>query len=71
MCKLEIGSRIPAAKLEQKVTASGLQVWVPVTGDQTWDAPIPATPYFDKNLSLRGAGLASGFYINMVHPGDR
>jgi len=61
--KLRIGSSIPVAELFQKVTDSGARVWVPVTSDQTWDAPLPATPYFNSNLSLRGKELASGFYI--------
>jgi hypothetical protein len=58
-----IGSRIPVAELSQKVTDSGVRVWVPVTSDQTWDAPVPTTPYFKHNLSLRGKELASGFYV--------
>jgi hypothetical protein len=67
-----IGSRIPTAQLSQKVTDSGLRVWVPVTSDQTWDAPLPATPYFRQNLSLRGKDLASGFYLRTTpHSGPR
>jgi hypothetical protein len=59
--KPRIGSRVPVAELVQKVTDSGLRVWVPVVSDQTWDAPLPATPYFHRDLRLRGKNLASGF----------
>jgi hypothetical protein len=59
--KLRIGSRVPVAELLQKVTDSGLRVWVPVVSDQTWDAPLPTTPYFRRDLRLRGKDLASGF----------
>jgi hypothetical protein len=59
--KLRIGSRVPVAELVQKVTDSGLRVWVPVISDQTWDAPLPTTPYFRRDLRLRGKDLASGF----------
>jgi len=62
--KPQIGSRIPVAELTQKVTASGLRVGVPVEGDKTWDAPLPATPYFNNNLRLRGKDLASGFCVS-------
>ncbi|MBU3584113.1 hypothetical protein ICN41_08960 [Polynucleobacter sp. 15G-AUS-farblos] len=45
---------IPQAVLEQKITHSGLSVWVPVNGQtQCWDGPLPCTPYFNENLSAR------------------
>ena len=59
--KRQIGSRIPVCELVPKVTDSGLRVWVPVASDQTWDAPLPATPYFRRDLRLRGNDLPSGF----------
>jgi hypothetical protein len=58
---------IKAASLERKVTTSGLVVFVPQTGDQCWDAPLPCTPYFDPDLRLRSQGkLASGFTVGSV-----
>jgi hypothetical protein len=66
--KQRIASRIPVPQLVQKVTDSGLRVWVPVAGYQTWDAPLPATPYFRRNLRLRGQDLASGFCLGTRQP---
>ena len=63
-----IGSRVPVPQLVQKATDFGLRVWVPVAGDQTGDAPLPATPYFRRDLRLRGQDLASGFCIGTRHP---
>jgi hypothetical protein len=61
--RTRIGSRIPIAKLVQKVTKSGLPVWAPADGSLTWDAPLPATPYFRRDLQLRGKDLGSGFCL--------
>jgi hypothetical protein len=61
--KRQIGSRVPVPELTQKVTDSGLRVWVPIYGDRTGDAPLPATPYFRRELRLRGPNLASGFCL--------
>ena len=43
----------PREPLTTFTTASGLQVYVPVEGDQIWDAPLPATPYPNPALRLR------------------
>ncbi len=54
----------PARQVPMKtmVTRSGLTVYVPVTGDQPWNSPLPATPYFSPLLRLREPGnLAGGF----------
>ncbi len=52
----------PAAALTAKHLPSGLVVYVPVEGDQCWDAPLPCTPYFNSDIRLRVPGkLASGF----------
>jgi hypothetical protein len=59
----QIGSRIPEYELVQRVTDSGLRVWVPVEGDRVGNAPLPATPYFRRELRLRGDGLRSGFCV--------
>ena len=61
--KRQIGSRIPKYELIQRATDSGLQVWVPVEGYQVGNAPLPATPYFRRDLRLRGDGLRSGFCV--------
>jgi len=51
--------------LEKRSTNSGLLVYTPVDGDQCWDAPLPCTPYFNKNLRLREKNnLASGFTVS-------
>jgi hypothetical protein len=56
------GQSVP---LQQKVTYSGLRVWVPVTGDQCWDAPLPCSPYLNEHLRLRRPDdLSSGFTVS-------
>lgn len=53
---------LPSATLIAKQTASGLTVYVPVKGDQCWDAPLPCTQYFSSDIRLRVPGkLESGF----------
>ncbi|TME43852.1 MAG: hypothetical protein E6I75_00930 [Chloroflexi bacterium] len=42
----------PREPLTTFTTASGIQVYVPVEGDQIWDAPLPATPYPNPALRL-------------------
>ena len=61
--KRQIGSKVPEYKLIQRVTDSGLQVWVPVEGDRVGNAALPATPYFRRDLRLRGDSLRSGFCV--------
>lgn len=55
---------IPHAILEEKITRSGLSVWVPVNGQtQCWDGPLPCTPYFNENLIVRdGAALVPSIF---------
>ena len=46
-------------------TSSGLMVYVPESGDQSWDGPLLSAPSFDSNLSLRDPKrVASGFKMN-------
>jgi hypothetical protein len=53
---------LPEPRLTVRHTLSGLAVFVPVEGDQCWDAPLPCTPYFDETLRLRDPqSLRSGF----------
>ena len=54
----------PVEPLWVFTTRSGLQVYVPVEGDQVWDATLPATPYPDPDLRLRcPQSLACGFAV--------
>ena len=53
---------IPSSALTEKKTDSGLMVYIPLKGDQCWDAPLPCTPYFNSELRLRVPGkITSGF----------
>lgn len=57
---------IPSISTQVKITDSGLQVHVPITGDQCWNASLPCTPYFSAMLRGRwdNSGrpdLSSGF----------
>jgi hypothetical protein len=57
---------VQVAQLDVFYTRSGLGVYVPKDlgrDYQVWDSPLPATPYPDPNLCLRGAGLGSGFLL--------
>lgn len=47
--------RLPDADVATRRTLSGLNVNVPMTGNQCWDASLPCTAYFDKMLQLRSA----------------
>jgi MFS family permease len=52
------------APLNERVTSHGLLVYVPESGSQCWDSPLPCTPYFDTRLRLRRPGeLGSGFTV--------
>lgn len=54
--------------LDQKFTSTGLQIYVPVIGDQCWDAPLPCTPYFNDSLRLIDANnILKGFSIKPLH----
>jgi len=45
------------------VTDSGLELHVPVEGDQCGDAPLPCTPYPRPNLRLRVPGELGGGFV--------
>ncbi|HKQ37155.1 MAG TPA: hypothetical protein VJ063_03690, partial [Verrucomicrobiae bacterium] len=53
--------KIPEAPLKKFNTRFNLTVWIPETGGQTWDAPLPAAPFPRPRLAARGATLADGF----------
>lgn len=58
---------VKQVSLETKVTVSGLIVYIPVSGDQCWDAPLPCTPYFNDSLRLIDpTNMASGFTIRPI-----
>ncbi len=52
----------PAVATEHFMTDSGLVLYVPATGNQCWDSPLPCTPYPNAALRLRRPGdLRGGF----------
>jgi hypothetical protein len=60
--KIHEFSPFPHCETKILLTRSGLEVRVPVKGNQCWDAPLPCTPYFNNELELREQGdLQSGF----------
>lgn len=53
---------IPSVQINRYQTLSGLQLYVPVEGEQCWDAPLPCTPYPKPELRLRERqSIGSGF----------
>jgi len=44
---------LPKVSLSVRQTSSGLKVYLPLQGNQCWDAPLPCTPYPDDTLRLR------------------
>ena len=64
--------KVKRVPLNEKVTSSGLRVYVPVSGDQCWDAPLPCTPYFREALRLRDPyDMASGFIVHPLNNSDK
>jgi len=56
--------KIPSVELKIFETNSGLNVFVPVKGDQCWAAPLPYTPYPNADLCLRREGeMRYGFKV--------
>lgn len=54
----------PVVATERFTTDSGLTLYVPATGNQCWDSPLPCTPYPNAALRLRRPGdLRSGFTV--------
>lgn len=53
-----------ASKMKVVKTDAGLELNVPESGDQTWDAPLPATPSPNPKLRQRESGvLRAGFSV--------
>lgn len=54
---------IKKVELETFTTKSGLNLFIPTEGDQCWDSPLPATPYPQAGLKLRGKSIEAGFTV--------
>jgi len=72
LSELHAGMSLPAVpepELRSYTTSSGLELWVPASGDQCWDAPLPCTPRPLEGIRLRGSDLAGGFVLDSSDPG--
>jgi hypothetical protein len=49
-----------------KSSKSGVEINVPVTGDQCWNIPLPCTPYFNESLSISSHHLWSNQNIRIL-----
>lgn len=56
-------SRSPDPELTEVSIQGGGRLFVPVAGDQCWDA-FPCTPVVAQDLRLRGAGIEDGFTVS-------
>lgn len=45
----------------KEVKVQGKLVYVPKSGQLTWDAPLPAAPFVNEGLTFRGDSLRAGF----------
>lgn len=62
--KRDVGP-IKTVPMKVQSTASGLKVLVPTTGEEVWNAPVPAAGILNPNLRLRVPGrLDGGFRID-------
>jgi hypothetical protein len=43
---------IKSIQILERSTKSGLKIYMPKTGDQCFDSPLPCTPYFNESLKL-------------------
>ena len=60
---------LPLGEVKLETLSSGMQVYVPLAGDQCWDAPVPCTPFAAPGLTERTPGHpGEGFRI--AHPND-
>lgn len=51
----------------QTISIDSIEIRILVTGDRCFNTPIPCTPYYNKNLGLRGKQLSDGFKILHSH----
>jgi hypothetical protein len=56
---------IPKVAMEEFRTDSGLVVYVPASGEQSWDSKLPSTPHPDPKLELRGENIKDGFRLRV------
>lgn len=59
-------AEIPKIPSKTFVTNSGLKLLIPADKSEyrLWDAPLPTTPYGQRELQLRGITLAQGFRVH-------
>jgi len=61
----------PKIKMIKQTTDSCLQIWIPESGKQCWDSPIPSSNIFNGKLRLRGKGIQSGFTTRQAEGDDK
>lgn len=54
---------LPEPELKVVETDTGIELYVPVEGNQAWDGALPGTPYVNNNLELRGSTMVDGFRV--------
>ena len=50
---IDTADKIPHIELKSATKDSGMVVFLPTKGDRVYDAPLPATPYFNPKLSKK------------------
>jgi hypothetical protein len=57
--------RIREVRVVQRETIEGVEIYTPAEGDQCWSAPLPCTPYFNRDLRVRRSanGLPKRFWL--------
>lgn len=55
--------KLPKVQTIEKTTDSGLNLKIPVYGDQLWDSELLSTPEFKKGLMLRSQDIQNGFKV--------
>lgn len=53
----------PPAVATRPVAIGGVSIYVPVRGEQCWDAPLPCAPALDPALAPSGSRIEEGFLI--------
>ena len=57
-------AKVPIFQTESTLISPGLLIYMPIDGDQCWDAPLPCSKSPYPGLVLRGNTLAEGFKIS-------
>ena len=63
--KVKQFAALPAERTTVLQTSSGLEVRVPVEGNQCWEAPLPCAPYFNEPFA---SGAASNSAEDFIQP---